>query len=463
LAEFFKRQNSAALAFIIAGGFWFIIGTTYGLFSAIHFVAPEFFSNIPALVFGRVRPIHVNTILYGFVTTTLIGCALYIVPAALRTNLWSEPLGWASWAFWNATVASGPIGFSFAITQGREYTEYVWIFDVFLMISILMHIVNMVMTIVDRKEDTLYVSVWYFVGAFLWTAGTYPIGNVMWHPATGATSGILDSIFHWFYGHTLPGLILTPLAVGAAYYVVPRVVRQPLNSHTLSLAGFWTLVMFYTHIGGHHILQAPIPNWLKVVTVTSSLSMTIPVFIALGNLWLTARGFGGRLLKDPPGRLVLAGTIWYLLTCIQGPLQSMPFMQRVTHFNNWTIGHSHIAVLGFAGFIAVGTMWHVLPYIVRRRVWSDKLVNLQFGLLMLGLSGFFVVLTIAGLIQGESWNHGATVFKTLPKFYDFMVLRLMFGIAIVTSSYIGFYNLIKTMREGEPFDPYPLAREDEIV
>ena len=120
------------------------------------------------------------------------------------------------------------------------------------------------------------------------------------------------------------GLLLTPLAVGAAFYVIPRVTSTPLYSHTLSLIGFWTLVAFYTHIGGHHILQAPIPNWLKAVSVVDSMAMVIPVFTVLANLWLTARGRGGALLRHPAGRFVLAGTIWYLLTCIQGPLQSLP-------------------------------------------------------------------------------------------------------------------------------------------
>ncbi|MFO0753885.1 MAG: cbb3-type cytochrome c oxidase subunit I [Thermodesulfovibrionales bacterium] len=462
MATLLNRQSSAALGFLVAGGFWFMVGTTYGLFSAVHFIAPEFFDTIPALVFGRARPVHVNTVLYGFVTTTLIGCGLHITPAVLRTRLWSEPMGWASWFFWNAAVASGPFTFAFGLSQGREYTEYLWIFDLSLMLAVLLLIVNGVMTILRRNEDTLYVSVWYFIGAFLWTAGTYPIGNVMWHPSTGAMAGLLDPIFHWFYGHTLPGLILTPLAVGAAYYVVPRVVRQPLNSHTLSLVGFWTLVVFYTHIGGHHILQAPIPNWLKVVSVVNSAAMVVPVFVALANLWLTARGFGGRLLADPAARLVIAGTVWYLIVCVQGPLQSMPFMQRVTHLNNWTVGHSHIAVLGFAGFIAVGTLWHVLPSIVRRRVWSLHLVNLQFGLLMFGITGFFIVLTIAGLVQGESWDHGETVYKVLPRFFSYMVARAALGISIILSAYIGFYNLLMTLYRGEPFDPRPLDEEDLV-
>ncbi len=444
---------------MIAGAFWFVIGTIYGLFSAIHFVSPEFFANIPWLTVSRVRPVHTNTVIFGFATSMLIGAGLYYVPALLRTRLWSEPLAWASWFFWNLTVASGPFTFGAGLSQGREYTEYLWYFDISLMLSVLLMIVNLVITVIGRREKSIYVSVWYFVAMFMWTAGTYFIGNVMWNPPTGALAGLMDSVYLWFWGHTLPGLVLTPIAVGAAYFVFPRIVKQPLNSHTLSLIGFWTLVFFYTHIGGHHILQTPVPGWLKVMSVTSSMSMVIPVFVALANLWLTARGYGGRLLRDPAGRWVLAGTIWYLLVCIQGPVQSLPIIQRVTHLNNWTVGHTHIAVLGFSGFIAIGTMWHVLPLVLHRKVWSDRLVNLQFGLVMFGLTGFLVVLTIAGLIQGESWLNGETVYRTLQMVSPYMILRLGFGISIVTGAFIGFYNLWMTLRHGEAYEPRPLEEE----
>lgn len=452
---FIYRPNSAALAFLGAGSVWFIIGTLYGLISATHLVDPEFFDNIPWLVFGRVRPAHVNTVLYGFVATVLIGCGLYIVPALLKTRLWSEPLAWVSFVLWNLTILSGPVGFAFGLTQGREYAEYTWPMDVCLTVAMLMLLLNLIMTILQRHEKFLFVSVWYFTATFLWSCGTYPIGNVMWHPKTGSVAGLMDSIYLWYYGHNLPGLLLTPLATGAAYYVIPRVVKKPLNSYTLSLIGFWTLVAFYTHIGGHHIIQTPIPNWLKVVSVVNSMSMVIPVFTVLANLWLTARGSGGRLLGDPTGRLVIIGLVWYLVTCVQGPVQSLPFMQRTTHLNNWTVGHSHIAVLGFSGYIALGTMWHVLPLMLRRKLYLPRLVNLQFGLITFGLAGFFVVLTIAGLIQGAAWNNGEVVYRVIPEIWPYMVLRAAFGLSIITAAFIGFYHFVMTIRRGEPYEPEP--------
>jgi cbb3-type cytochrome c oxidase subunit I len=450
MLDFTRREGSAALAFLVAGTVWFVVGASYGLLDAIHLAAPEFFNNFGPLAFGRMRPIHVDTVLFGFVTTTLIGCGLYYVPAMLKVALWSEPLGWLSALLWNLTILSGPLTFSFGLSQGREYAEYLWIFDVSLVLSLLVMFFNIAMTIRDRREPTLFVGVWYFVGMLMWTAFFYPIGNVMWRPATGSLPGLLDSVLLWMYGHNLPGLLLTPLALGAAYFVIPRVTRTPIFSHTLSHYGFWTLVALYSHIGGHHILQAPIPNWLKVMSVVDSWLMVIPVFAVLINLWLTARGRGGRLLADPAGRFVIAGTVFYLLTCLQGPFQSTVAVQRITHFNNWTIGHSHLAVLGFAGFIALGGLWHILPLIVRRRLYAPLLVNLQFGLISLGLVGFIVILTIVGLIQGQDWSQGATVLAELPSRTPYMIGRAVVGTGIVLGAYLGLYVLIMTMLKGEP-------------
>src|SRR6185369_16793827 len=110
-------------------------------------------------------------------------------------------------------------------------------------------------------------------------------------------------------------------------------------------------------------------------------------------------------------RLVMGGIAWYLVTCVQGPAQSLPILQRVTHFNNWTVGHAHIAMLGFAGFIAIGAMWHILPLAAGRSVWSQRLVTLQYVLVLFGITGFFVVLTIVGLVQGEAWSQGMVIIR----------------------------------------------------
>lgn len=429
------------------------VGTLFGLFSAIHLVAPDFLGNIEWLQFGRVRAAHTNTVLFGFVVAMLMGSAFYVLPRVLNTKLFSEPMGNLAGLFFNAAVLLGDAALLAGRSQGREYAEYIYPVDVLIVIAFVLLCVNVVMTIVRRREPLLYVSVWYIMGAVIWTTTLYPLGNVMWHPDTGSQSGIIDAIFLWFYGHNIFGLLVTPLAVGIAYYMIPRIARAPLYSQLLSIIGFWSLLMFYTHIGGHHLLQAPVPTWLKTVSIIDSFAMMLPVATVLINLWYTARGRFENFLASPAAKLMLVGTIWYAIVCIQGPLQSLAWVQRVTHFNQWVVGHAHIAVLGFTGFIALGGMYYVLPNVTGRKVYSERLVNAQYWLLLTGLVGIFVVLTAAGLIQGHVWLHGGTVYRSVPMLKPYMVLRLAAGMLVIAGAFVGLFNVIMTLRKGGPIRP----------
>ncbi|HEY3283594.1 MAG TPA: cbb3-type cytochrome c oxidase subunit I, partial [Armatimonadota bacterium] len=216
-----------------------------------------------------------------------------------------------------------------------------------------------------------------------------------------------------------------------------------------SLVGFWALLTFYTHIGGHHLLQAPIPMWLKVISVIDSMMMMIPVLVVLFNLWLTARGLYGALLSCVPGKFVFAGSVNYLVVGIQGPLQSLPSVQRVTHFTNWVVAHAHLAVLGFSGMIALGAVYYLLPLASGRKLWSERLANLHFWLVLIGVWAFMLILTAEGLVQGNAWLNGETVYRTLPMVSPYMMLRAMAGTMIALSAFVGVYNVVMTLRHGE--------------
>ena len=447
------EEHSAARRYLVSGAAWMAMAVLGGLFSAIQLFSPDTLRNISFLEFGRVRPAHTNLVLFGFVGMMLMGAGIYIVPVMLRTRLHGERLANLSMWVYNAAMVVTAISLPLGYTQGREYAEAVFPAKALLLVALLLLLYVLTMTVLNRKENLLYVSVWYVVGGVLWTAAFFPLGNVMWHPTTGALAGTVDAIWLWFYGHNIFGLFLTPLAIAIAYYVMPRVAKAPLYSHTLSLIGFWTLLAFYTHIGTHHLIQAPVPTWLKTISIIDSVGMLVPVMTVLVNLWLTTKDSLGNFTRSVPGKFIFAGAVWYLLTCVQGPLQSLPSVQRYTHFNNWVVGHAHIAVLGFSGMIALGGLWYMLPQVSGRRVYSMNLANLQFWLVSIGLSGFFVVLTIAGLTQGAAWVNGETVYRALPLIAPYMGLRLASGILIIVGAYVGLYNVVMTLRRGEPIEP----------
>lgn len=82
-----------------------------------------------------------------------------------------------------------------------------------------------------------------------------------------------------------------------------------------------------------------------------------------------------------------------------------------------------------------------------------NLANLQFWLVLVGLSGFFAVLTTAGLVQGAAWVNGETVYRALPLIAPYMGLRLAFGILIIIGAFVGLYNVLMTLARGERIEP----------
>jgi cytochrome c oxidase cbb3-type subunit 1 len=422
-----------------------VIATFMGLLGATELIAPDLLENIGWLVFGRVRPIHVNLVLFGFVTPALLGSAFYFVPRLLRTELYSEKLGLFTVIVWNITLVSVVVSLSMGYTQGREYAEMVWPIDVMVVAAFLLIFYNLIMTVKQRKEPLLYVSVWYVLAAVILTAMTYALGNVVWKPDTGALAGIPDAIILWFYGHNVFGLLLTPLSAAVAYYVIPKACRAPLYSHTLSLLGFWALLVVYTHIGTHHLLQVPVPTWLKVIAIVDSIGMVIPVMAFLVNIWYTAKGKLGEIHADIGAKFVFTGTIMYFFVSIQGSMMSLPQVQRVTHFNNWVVGHAHVGVLGFAGMIALGGLYFVLPRITGKELYSRFIADFQYWLILIGVIGFTVVLTIAGLIQGNGWLSGETVYRVLPQIHMYYIVRASLGVIVFIGAVLGFYNIVRTL------------------
>ena len=332
---------TTAKGFALTSGFWMMVATFFGLLGATELVAPDLTENIGGVVFGRVRPTHVNLVLFGFVTPGLLSAAFYFIPRLLRTRLFSERLGVFTVVAWNIALVGAVASLAAGFTQGREYAELVWPIDIMVVAAFSLVFYNFIMTVKNRREPILYVSVWYVLAGIILTACTFALGNVIWKPDSGALVGIHDAILLWFYGHNVFGLLLTPLSAAVAYYVIPRACRAPLYSHTLSLLGFWALIVVYTHIGTHHLLQVPVPTWLKVVAIVDSVAMVIPVMAFLINIWYTARGRLGEIHADIGAKFVFTGTIMYFFVSIQGSLMALPEVQRVTHFNNWVVAHAH--------------------------------------------------------------------------------------------------------------------------
>jgi cbb3-type cytochrome c oxidase subunit I/cbb3-type cytochrome c oxidase subunit II len=445
-------DRAAKLWFLISV-LWFPFFAAFGFILAIKFFLPDFLGDASWLTFGVVRPAHTNGVLFGFVSSGLIGAMLWIVPRLCATSLYRPRLAILAAVLWNGAIVGGIIWILLGGSQGREYAELPWAIDVAVMATLLLLAYIVFGTILKRKEKKLYVSLWYYMGTLLWFPIVYLIGNVMWHPSSGALNGIQDAIFNWYYGHNVLGLWFTTLGIPVWYYFVPKLINRPLYSHLLSLIAFFTIAFFYTGVGAHHLLQAPIPEWLKTIAVIMSILMIVPVITFATNILLTLRGSWHKVLSNIPLAFMMAGFFMYVLASFQGSFQALRDTNLFTHFSQWPVGHAHLALLGGFGFLAVGLAYYLVPRILQFRVFSQQIMKLSFWMAFVGFFFFFLAMTVAGLVANSDWWVHINVIETLVTLKVHFIWRAMAGGVVVLAAFVFAYNIIMTfIRSRHPHE-----------
>lgn len=456
-----QQGDRAVKAWLVTALGWFPVFTTIGFLLAIKFLEPTFLGDAGWLTFGRLRPAHVNGVAFGLLSSGLIASMLYVLPRVVDTPLRFPWLARLTAYAWNAAVLSGIIAILAGYSQGREYAELPWVIDVLVMICLIALATVVFGTLKIRRERKLYVSAWYYAGTMLWFPVVYFIGNVMWRVPGGALSGTTDAIFNWYYGHNILGLWFTTLAIPAWYYFVPKYLKRPLYSHLLSLISFFTIAFFYTGVGEHHLLQAPIPMWMRVQAVIMSALMIVPVFTFATNILLTMRRSHRPLFADKTFLFMLAGFWMYLVTSMQGSFQAFPAINQFVHFSQWPVAHAHLALTGGMGFLVVGIAFKILPEVAGTGLWSRKLLDTTWWIAALGFLTFFSGMTIAGLVQNSSWAAEVQIVPTLPMLPVHFLVRAIGGGMVVVAAYLFALNLGMTLVKGgthhiaEQPDPLP--------
>ena len=440
-----KSADSVAKYWLYSAIIWFPFFATFGMIMAIKFFVPTFLVDSAFDTFGRIRPAHVNGLLFGFLSSGLIGAMYYVTPRLSHVSLYKPILGKISAVLWNVGVLAGVLLIMSGDTQAREYAEFPWIIDVMIMITLIIIGITIIGTIIKRKERKLYVSLWFFAAIFLWFPIVYFIGNVMWRPPTGALFGLTDAIVNWFYGHNVLGLWFTPFGLALWYYFIPKLSRRALYSVTLSLISFFALAFFYTGVGGHHLLQSSIPEWLKTIAVATSGLMMISVLTFATNIGMTLRGAWDSVWSNVPLRFIVFGFINYILVSIQGTFQAFRDMNLYLHYSQWPVMHSHLALYGSFAITIMGIMYFLVPRLSGRKLWSKKLMDVSWWLTLLGFIIFMAGMMLAGLVVNASWFTHQTVVQALPMLTPYLIVRAIGGGIVVVSAFLFAIDIIMTI------------------
>lgn len=435
-------DKSLIRKWLLWGLFWLMFTPSIGVTISSLFNYPDYLGTSLNLTFGRLRPLHVNGVIFGAFSTLFIGLCYYIVPRLTGQRIYQEWIGhWLVW-IWNLGLLLGMYLLVTGHVQALEAGEFPLIIDVTVFAVILIATWQFLVTIMKRLEPQLYVSLWYLIAAFVWTVLNMILGSFI---LPYNISGINSAAFHGLFIHYIVGLWITPAGYVLIYYYLPASVKNPIYSHKLSLVGFWSLALFYPFVGIHHYLYSPIADWAETLAIITSMLLIIPVWTVLQNFFGTMIGRWQSFSQNLTAKFLILGSLMYLAGCFQGSTEALRSIQQPTHFTDFVISHSHLTVFGtFVVWAIAGTIY-TLPRILERPLWSFKMGNWSFWLITFGITLMGLDLTMLGLQQGYMWMAGTEWLDSMVAVKPYWLVRTISGILMDTGMTLLVLNLMLTV------------------
>ncbi len=458
--EKFKYDNKIVKYFAIATVIFGIIGMLVGLMIATQLFLPQLNLGIPYTTFGRIRPLHTNAVIFAFVGNAMFAGVYYSMQRLLKARMFSDTLSYIHFWGWQLIILAAAITLPLGLTTSKEYAELEWPIDIAITIIWVVFGINMIGTILKRRERHMYVAIWFYIATFV-TVAVLHVVNSFEIPVTMFKSyswyaGVQDALVQWWYGHNAVAFFLTTPFLGLMYYYLPKAANRPVYSYKLSIIHFWSLIFIYIWAGPHHLLYTSLPNWAQSLGTVFSIMLIAPSWGGMLNGLLTLRGAWDRVREDPVLKFMVVAVTAYGMATLEGPLLSIKNVNAIAHFTDWIIAHVHVGGLGWNGFMIFGMLYWLVPKMWGTKLWSTKAANIHFWLGTLGIIVYALPMYTAGVVQSLMWkSFNAEGFLEYPNFLETVtqivpmyMMRAIGGLLYFTGVIIMAVNLVRTAKQG---------------
>jgi len=452
-------DNKIVKHFAIATVFWGIIGMTVGLWIALELVFPQLNMGVPQLTFGRDRPIHTNAVIFAFVGNGIFMGVYYSLQRLCKARMFNDTLSKIHFWGWQLIIVLAALSLSMGFTTSKEYAELEWPIDILITLIWVVFGINMMGTIMVRRERHIYVGIWFYI-ATLVTVAMLHIVNSLAIPVSLTKSysmfgGVQDALVQWWYGHNAVAFFLTTPYLGLMYYFLPKAANRPVYSYKLSIVHFWTLIFLYIWAGPHHLLYTALPHWAQTLGTAFSIMLIAPSWGGMVNGLLTLRGAWDKVREDVVLKFMVVAVTAYGMSTFEGPMLSLKNVNAIGHFTDWIVAHVHVGALGWNGFLTFGILYWLIPRMWRTTIYSKSLANFHFWIGTLGILVYAVPMYWGGFTQALMWKDfnpdgqlTYTFLETSTQLKGMYALRSIGGALYLTGVFMMAYNLFKTASQG---------------
>ena len=478
----YEYDDGVIKAGVIATVFWGIAGMTVGVLIAFELAFPQIMDSMGLSFtnFGRLRPLHTSGVIFGFGGNALIATSFYTVQRTCRTRLAGGMWPWFVFWGWQLVLLIAGTGYLMGITGGKEYAEMEWYVDIWITIVWVAYLAVFMMTLVKRKEKHIYVSNWFYLSFIVTIAMLHIVNNLalpidwLGSKSYSWSSGVQSAMTQWWYGHNAVGFFLTTGFLGMMYYFIPKRAERPVYSYRLSIVHFWTVIFIYIWAGPHHLHYTALPQWTQTLGMVFSIMLWMPSWGGMINGLMTLSGAWDKLRTDPVLRLLAVSVAFYGMATFEGPLMAVRYINALSHYTDWTIGHVHAGALGWNGMVTFGALYCMVPWLWKKKdLYSLQMVEWHFWLSTIGIIFYITAMWVSGIMQGLMWRAYTDLgfleysfIETVKAMHPYYIIRATGGTLYLLGMFVMTYNVWQTIRgKGDAVsltDEAPAARKPAV-
>lgn len=402
--------------FFTSGAAWLAVAVVFGLIASIKKHSPAFLEGWTIFDAGKIDAAHINTLIYGWGCQAAFGIIIWLMARLSRKECHNAGTVLVAGHLWNLVVSIGIGGILFGYSTGvplMEMPSAVW------PVLLALYFVIVYGTFVGfrvRDNSRVYITQWYLMAALLWFPWVYATAHFFIFALDGHP--LMDAAIASWYRSTLTLLFFVPVALGAAYYLVPKVSGRPVYSYSLAILGFWILAVVAPWSGMQKLAGGPIPAFLPYLGAAATVMILLPALTVGINLLRTVSGQGSLVVQSPTLRFTVAGVIAFLIYGALSLLLNMTGTLEMTQFSITGYGLDILALYGVFSLCAYGAIYFIVPRLTQREWLSTRFINWHFYLSLYGIVVVVSVGIFVGLMQGQSsaawdkpWADAATLLR----------------------------------------------------
>jgi cytochrome c oxidase cbb3-type subunit 1 len=401
-----RSLRHPVMFFLTSGAAWLAVSILLGIIASAKVHSPGLLSSCAWLTYGRVFPAHLNALVYGWGMQAAFAVIIWLMARLSRKECTMTGTILTAGHLWNLGVSLGVIGILSGNSTGIPWLEFPTFAWPVLLVSYIAILIGSFIQFRVRPEGHVYISQWYLLAAMIWFPWIFITANTLLHcipghPVMGA------AISAWFRSAFI-FLFFTPVAIGAAYYLAPKVTGRPIFSYSLAKLGFWSLAVIAPWAGMQKLTGAPIPYFLPYLGAAATALIFVPAATAAYNTIRTMLSAEENLAASPSLRFTIAGITGLIVLAAAAVLLNLPGSTLpLTQFSLSGYGFEILAIYGFFSLVMFGTAYFIVPRVTRREWLSSRLIKIHFLLSVYGVITVALITLFGGLQQGigqEDWK-----------------------------------------------------------